>query len=481
MERSIPQGPASGPVGDQGNGPRDGAGPTFWVGVGIVLVMLVVYVASNPDRTNFYNHFVWQASAWLEGQAGIRYPVEPSPGLFGNAYFQDVMVVSAPTASAPGRALIPFPPLPAVVLLPFVAIWGLTTDAQLLAAILGALAVGAAYWMLGRLRIREPVRIAATVFLGLGTVFWYTSSLGTTWFLAHVLAVLLTCLAIGVALSADPAFSRAAVREGDRGGRRADHSGWNAGRLDWLLGQVDGRQFLAGLFLGLAATARLTVALGAPFLVFAGGGGGWLRRGVSAGLGMAIPLLGLVAYNLATTGHVFHPAYEALYRYEVWAYPDLGYNGDWGIEDLRYLPQNLGIMLLGAPDVLPACPAGAAPGVFSQTCPLVIPRAIGMSLILTSPAYLLGIPAPTHVRRDRIVAGALLAVVAIALLNLMHFSQGWVQFGYRFSNDFAPFALILVAIGLERRGGLRAGAVILIGVSIAIQLWGVIWGAVLGW
>ena len=31
----------------------------------------------------------------------------------------------------------------------------------------------------------------------------------------------------------------------------------------------------------------------------------------------------------------------------------------------------------------------------------------------------------------------------------MHFSQGWVQFGYRFSNDVVPFALVLVAIGFS--------------------------------
>ena len=47
----------------------------------------------------------------------------------------------------------------------------------------------------------------------------------------------------------------------------------------------------------------------------------------------------------------------------------------------------------------------------------------------------------------------------------MHFSQGWVQFGYRFSNDFAPFAVILVALAVERwrsnavtrRAGRRVG------------------------
>ena len=49
--------------------------------------------------------------------------------------------------------------------------------------------------------------------------------------------------------------------------------------------------------------------------------------------------------------------------------------------------------------------------------------------------------------RRRLVAGAALAVAAIAFANLMHFSQGWVQFGYRFSNDFVPWALLLVAIG----------------------------------
>ena len=64
----------------------------------------------------------------------------------------------------------------------------------------------------------------------------------------------------------------------------------------------------------------------------------------------------------------------------------------------------------------------------------------------------------------------------------MHFSQGWVQFGYRFSNDFVVFALPLVAVGHEpaRRasGWLGVG---LVAASVAINLWGVIWGKILGW
>jgi hypothetical protein len=75
---------------------------------------------------------------------------------------------------------------------------------------------------------------------------------------------------------------------------------------------------------------------------------------------------------------------------------------------------------------------------------------------------------------------ATLAVVAIAFVNLMHFSQGWVQFGYRFANDFAPFALILVALGATRLGTARPLA-LLVGFSIAVNFWGTIWGLNLGW
>ena len=94
---------------------------------------------------------------------------------------------------------------------------------------------------------------------------------------------------------------------------------------------------------------------------------------------------------------------------------------------------------------------------------------------------MLAIPGGRAFARDRLVAGATIAVLAIAVLNLMHFSQGWVQFGYRFSNDFAPFALILVVLGMVRMGVNRWPAILLIGASILVNLWGVIWGNVLGW
>ena len=112
-----------------------------------------------------------------------------------------------------------------------------------------------------------------------------------------------------------------------------------------------------------------------------------------------------------------------------------------------------------------------------------------MSLLLTSPAYLLAAPALLSLLRrrarfgfrSRLVAGATLAVLAIALVNLLHFSQGWVNFGYRFSNDFVVFALPLVAVGMARRGRVGWLGIGLIALSVAINLWGVVWGNILGW
>jgi hypothetical protein len=449
---------------------RSGADPTVAIGLAIAALLLVVYVVSNPDRTSYYDHFVWQAEAFLDGRAAIRYPVHDQPGIRGNDLFQDVIPTLGPNGEAGQYALLPFPPLPAVVLMPFVAIWGLATNAQLVAAVLGALDVAIAFWVLGRLRIDRRVRIASTLFLGLGTVLWYAAELGTTWYLAHVVAVGLTLLAIGVALSGDPT---AAAGEPDADARPA------TSRRPRLV--LDPGQVLAGLLFGLACTARLTVVFGAPFFLFVGGGGGRLRRGASALVGMAIPVGLLAAYTYATTGHLMNPGYDILYRVETLFYPGLGYHADWAIEDPRYLVQNLPLLIAGPPSILPPCDGGVARRLFDPACPVVAPRDVGMGLFLTSPAWLVAFASLRWFGRDRLVTGAAIAVLLIAVVDLMHFSQGWVQFGYRFSNDYAPFGLLLLALALDAGRRLRRLGYVLIGMSIAIVAWGVLWGHLLGW
>jgi hypothetical protein len=139
-------------------------------------------------------------------------------------------------------------------------------------------------------------------------------------------------------------------------------------------------------------------------------------------------------------------------------------------------------MLTNAPRILPSCdPGSAGRALFDPSCPFVVPRDDAMGLLWTSPAWLLAVPTIRGWGKGRLVSGALTAVGLIALANLMHFSQGWVQFGYRFANDFAPFLLLLLALGIERLGGLRWFVVGLVAVSIAVNWWGVVWGVTLGW
>jgi len=213
VERSIPQedtgeGATGGETtADKSGAPASGVTPTTsarqselaalslrplqWC-LALAALCLVVFILSNPDRRNYYVHFVTQAQAWLQGQTSIPLPD-----------YQDTMPILNAAGESTGRGIIPFPPFPALVLLPFVSIWGVATNQQLLATILGALDVAIAYWMLGFLPIRQAIRGLTALFLGLGTVLWYASALGTTWFFAHVVAVGCLLLAVGLALSAD--------------------------------------------------------------------------------------------------------------------------------------------------------------------------------------------------------------------------------------------------------------------------------------
>ncbi len=487
MDLSVAQGRPRGPRAIPATG---GRAPLLAAVAGLLLAVaaFAVYRMTYVDR--YYDHFVWQAAAFLEGQAGIRYPVATTAERFGNWFFQDVLPIGP--VDGIERGLIPFPPLPAIVLVPFVAAFALDADDQLVFTIVAALDVAACWWMLGRLPVSAVVRTATTIFFAFGTVFWYTAQNTTTWYQAHIVAVGLLMLAVGWAIGTW------------RDGRQGDDTGPDAGQRDTARRRfpMDAQGFGIGLLFGLAITARLTVALAAPFFLLIGPGRQLGRRGMSVGLGAAIPVAALLLYNVAATGHVLHPAYDHLYQLEARAYTGLGYHPEWAAEDPRYLPQNAAIMWLSGPEVLPSrlrdtlgtidrplCDTpGATRRLFDVTCPVALPRDTGMSVLLTSPALLLALAAIGDRRHRRLAAAAALAFALVTVADLMHFSQGWVQFGYRFSNDTVPFALVLVALGFarlvdgadRRRWGMPV-AIGLVVLSVAINAWGVNWGRILGW
>ena len=497
----MPPSIAEGPLGTPASTPVARRLPAWPAGVGLVLLGFALYWVSNPDHFNFYTHFVWQADAFLHGRAWIPYPVPRGSELPENWWFQDVWPIET-EGTGIGRALLPFPPLPAIVLLPFVAAWGLATDQEAIAVGLGALGVGLAWWMLGGLRLRLTVRAIAVVIFATGTVWWWATAVGSTWYLAHLVATNVALVAVGIALRHDPAApdppaahdeNAADTAEGPPGMARSP-----VARLRDAAWPLDRSQVLVGLLLGIAVTARLPMLFAAPFFVLVGGGGTVPRRFLSAALGGVLPVAALLGYTFLTTGSFLHPGYDYQYRLEVDGYPTLGYRADWSVEDARYIPQNLRIMLGAfpaiAPDVLPntlgiyddvplCTDAGARRSLFDPDCPLAVPVDIGTSLLLSAPGLLLALLAFRRRGRSRLALATVSAVLLVAVFNLAHFSQGWVQWGYRFSLDWLPFVLPMVALGAARPadGRPRLLAYVLLVAGGLVNLWGVTWGQLLAW
>ena len=130
------------------------------------------------------------------------------------------------------------------MLLPFVAVFGLATNGAVVAAVLGAVNVGLCWLDAARRHARAATRpLLGTIFYGFGTVAWYAAMLGTTWFLAHVVASTFLFLAIGVASAPTPSG-----RAGRRCRRCAPSSAWRR--------PSRGASLVAGLLFGTAAPAR---------------------------------------------------------------------------------------------------------------------------------------------------------------------------------------------------------------------------------
>ncbi|GIW12368.1 MAG: hypothetical protein KatS3mg061_3425 [Dehalococcoidia bacterium] len=126
----------------------------------------------------------------------------------------------------------------------------------------------------------------------------------------------------------------------------------------------------------------------------------------------------------------------------------------WGWFSLHYLPENLHALLLA----LPRWEHGA-----------LRPDWNGMSVLLTTPALVL-LPCA---RRPRLLVVAAWLAIALLLVPLMtYYNTGYKQFGYRFSLDLMPAALLLLALASGRQ--LAGWAVALIGVGIVVNAWGVL-------
>lgn len=397
-------------------------------GAAIFTGVYLVYLIATPINIGSQHH-IYLAQAMLNGNFDVGAAGMPRD-------YVD-------TIFAGNERFIPFPPGPAVLLMPFVAIWGTDFSQSLFAATLGAINVVIFWQVLVALGISRRAQWLAVPFFAFGTVHFYAATEGAVWQYNHVAAVFFMLVAVLLLLKDVPLI-------------------------------------IVAFVFGFAVISRSPVLMAAPFFLYYAyrkhheklTPGGLVSRealkdiaAFSAGLApFALLTLG---YNYARFGNPFDSGYAAVYQDYVKS--DIAYtyyrdkfpdSGHFNLFDLRNIPLHIHALFL----LPPSLDSGA----------LLKPSPYGMSVLLTSPAFVYAFLVR---RKTELKLGAWLAIGLVCAVLFTHYSQGWVQFGYRFLLDFAPFLLILTAMGFDDNDSSRhrKWQVALVSFSIVVSTWGVLW------
>lgn len=431
--------------------------------VALYLIFAGAYLGAAGGRLrqhSAYNHYVYLADGWLHGRLALAGapPNENDWAKVDVLALRDGRTVRGTYGGRGGAAdrfyplrgrsetiatgdivsrtairYVSFPPLPAVLMLPFVAIWSLRFNDVLFTALWAAVNPVLLFLLLRTLGRRGLSRRSATddlwltVMFGVGSVYYYCSVVGEVWFTAHVVAV---TTVIGFTWAALDARAPA----------------------------------LAGLFVGLALASRPNPGFGFMALLFV-----WeaVRTTgtliVVAGRRRFVPsraLVGKVTRFGAALGAVV--VVLLVHNWARFAQPlEFGHrylNVQWqeriqhfGLFNYHFLSRNLATALILLPRVL-------------NKWPFVKISQHGMSLLVTSPT--LGY-AVLPAERSRLATPLWLTVLGVALPPLLYQNSGYVQFGYRFSLDYMVFLMVILAVGNRPLSRLFKGLVIL---SIPINL-----------
>jgi hypothetical protein len=344
---------------------------------------LVAFAAASLPthitHTPFYN-YVLLADAFLHGHVWIDLP---------GSYIDAV--------SFDGRYYIVNDPVPAILLLPYVAFAGLYANQTWLAVILAGVAAAAAWRIAENLAVPLEPAFVICAFLFAGTDLWWGSVFGDVWFLAQTSAVAFMLLSLMELSGPKP-------------------RGW-----------------LVAFYYALALGSRFTVVTAVPviaYLVYYGNLDTYrplyeqrLRRLGSFSLVIAVFALLWMYYNWLRWGVVWDSGHTIFYHQDVSAGSPFG-----SPFSLSHIPYQLGSFFILAPR-------------FLSFFPYVYPLRFGTALTWTSPALIFALWAREPYLSVRAMwIGALLA----AGPSLLYYVNGYSQFGMRHALDFEPFLFVLM-------------------------------------
>ncbi|HDS45513.1 MAG TPA: hypothetical protein ENN68_05405 [Methanomicrobia archaeon] len=372
----------------------------------------LIFWVSGEGHPSHFDYYVRLSDAFLHGRL---YLLDP-PSWLNELVPYD------------GRYYVVYPPLPAVLMMPLVALVGTGLNQTLVSIFIGSLSVVLACVVardvLGKDQ-KGAAPIWAAVLFGFGTIFWYLTSVGSAWYLAHVTAVFFLFLAIHEALT-----------------KR--------------------RPFVTGLLVGASYWCRLPTILTLAF--FAVLIGLTYRRDSAQ---MPGQILKLVAGASVFVG------LNMLYNYVRFGTPfDVGYwlipgvvDEPWfnqGLFSLSYIHCNLETIFFARP-------------VFTSEPPYVLPPWTGMAIWVTTPAFIYALRSK---RTEALTWASWLAILAVASVLFTRGCTGW-GFGYRYAMDFYPFLFLLTVKGMGEQLRWHHRALILL--SVLVNVWGVIWVNKFGW
>lgn len=359
----------------------------------VFVCFLAFYAVTAGNDASPFNAHIRQAFAFIHGHVDVD-----APNYIEHAVFQ-------------GRSYQLHPPLPAFILMPIVAIFGMDTNQTMISIIVGALDVAFAWRMLRRFRITTNARMWLTVFFGVGTIVWFETVSGTSWAVAMLFAI-----------------------------------GFTMPALDEVLGPA--RPLRVGIWAGLAALARNDLVLVWPMYAALT----YLKRRELRELTWMIP--GFAFTMLVYTGFNW-VRYHSIFDHTEFIFVESFAKGT-RVFGLQYLPGNINTILFMAP-------------ALNDTFPYFHPVFGGQSLLLTSPAFLLALR-PSFRRLEVVLVG--LSVLAAMTPSLLYFANGYAQFGTRHYLHAFPFLLVLMAMGMHRRADQMARILIVASVFlIAFGVW----------
>jgi hypothetical protein len=295
-----------------------------------------------------------------------------------------------------GGYYIPFPPVPAVLLMPVVAVIGAVGDTNVAAAIGGGLCVILMFACLGRLKLALVPHTVLALAFAFGSELTWAAGVGGTHLFAQVVGETFLLGALLVALN----------------GRSA---------------------YVAGLLLALGAGARLPIGLALPVFLYLYRGQRFAWSKLLLG---ALPIaLGVALYNDARFGSPFEFGYGLIQSADGTSVLTEPWYGD-GIVSLSYLPRGLYSLLLRTFE-------------FRDDAPWLVPTWAGQSVVVTMPGLLWLVRSAWRDPFVRVL-GATSALVLVP--DLIHGNQGFAQFGYRFILDALPLLWLMLGLVVARRG-----------------------------